>query len=122
MNKREIERRNIHQKYKGRCAYCGENVPYEKMQVDHLKPIYRGNKSVHPKIRGDDTIDNKMPSCAVCNRWKATMTIDQFRSEIESQINRLRRDSASFRMAEKYNLVEVQESSEVRFWFEHWIR
>lgn len=27
-----------YEKYNGHCAYCGEEIPYEKMQVDHIRP------------------------------------------------------------------------------------
>lgn len=39
-------REQIYHKYDGRCAYCGREIEYKDMQVDHLEPLaseyYRG--------------------------------------------------------------------------------
>jgi hypothetical protein len=44
-------------------------------------------------------------------------SVEDFRLEIAAQIGRLRKRSAPFRMAERYNLVKVTEI-EVVFYFE----
>lgn len=31
-----VERRAVYDKMGGRCAYCGEQLNYEDMQVDHV--------------------------------------------------------------------------------------
>jgi 5-methylcytosine-specific restriction endonuclease McrA len=111
------KRERIHQKYHSRCAYCGDVITIKQMEIDHLKPIYRGNGSVNPAFRGTDTEDNMVPACKPCNRWKSTMTVEQFRAELEAQIERLRRDSAAFRMAERYKLVKAVPRKLI-FWFE----
>lgn len=110
-------RDRIHQKYGGRCAYCGGEITLKQMQVDHMKPIYRGNPTVNPAYRGTDTIDNMMPACAPCNRWKSVLPLEEFRAELAAQVERLRRDSAAFRMAERHGLVAAT-GSPVVFWFE----
>lgn len=28
----------VYEKYDGHCAYCGREIRYEDMQVDHFKP------------------------------------------------------------------------------------
>ncbi|MFT9078077.1 HNH endonuclease [Ethanoligenens sp.] len=33
-------RRKIYEKTAGHCAYCGCNLQYEDMQVDHVKSLY----------------------------------------------------------------------------------
>lgn len=30
----------VYKKYAGRCAYCGKQIKYEDMQVDHIKAVY----------------------------------------------------------------------------------
>ena len=110
-------RQTIHQKYGGRCAYCGEEIKMESMHIDHLKPIYRGNPSVNPAYRGPDDISNMMPACRVCNLWKSVWSLEDFRSEISAQVDRLRQRSANFRIAEKYGMV-VPVTQPVVFWFE----
>ena len=54
---------------------------------------------------------------APCNRWKSTFSREEFRAEMAAQVERLRRDSAAFRMAERHGLVAVT-GSPVVFWFE----
>lgn len=104
----KIDREAVYAKYSGRCAYCGKEITMMQMQVDHIHPRYLG---------GSNDIGNLNPACRVCNNWKLTFTIDQFRHEIAAQIERLRLRSANFRLAERYQLVEVPER-EVVFWFE----
>lgn len=112
-------RQQVHQKYAGRCAYCGDEITIKQMHVDHLKPIYRGWGDNHPLPpgAGTDTPDNMMPACKVCNLWKKTFSLEEFREEIAAQAARLRRDSAAFRMAERYG--QIKETFEpVIFYFE----
>lgn len=35
-------RRQVYEKYGGRCAYCGEPIEYKAMQVDHMEPLAKG--------------------------------------------------------------------------------
>lgn len=72
---------------------------------------------VKPEIVGEDEIENMFPSCPRCNLWKKTFDIETFRQEIGKQVERLRRDSSQFRMAEDYGLIS-ENSSEVEFYFE----
>lgn len=47
-------------KFKHRCVRCGVS-PDERMQKDHITPIYQG---------GSDGIDNLQPLCRACNASK----------------------------------------------------
>ena len=33
-------REQVYQKYNGHCAYCGCELDYKDMQVDHVKSVY----------------------------------------------------------------------------------
>jgi len=66
--------------------------------------------------RGEHKEDNFNPSCARCNRWKSTFSVEQFREEISKQIERLKRDSSGFRLAVDYNLINYK--TDVKFYFE----
>lgn len=61
----------------GKCFYCGCDLELGSFQVDHLKP------------KADGGIDsfNRVPACGDCNRIKASKTIEEFRSTIESYVN-----------------------------------
>jgi len=118
-------RPEIHAKYDGRCAYCGEEITIKNMQVDHAIPKFFYNPSHHCLVvhgvkfteYGPDDIKNLMPACRVCNNWKRTWTLDEFRHEIEMQIERLRKYSAPFRLAERYGLTK-EGNRAVIFYFE----
>ncbi len=116
---KRIEREKIRNMFDGKCAYCGKNL--EKIfHVDHVEPIYRGRKE-KPCHSGTDTEDNYFPACPRCNRWKATLSVEMFRDELSKQVERLRRDSASFRLAEDYGLiVEDRSFTPIVFLFENY--
>lgn len=104
------KRTRIWNKFYKKCAYCGVDLPLEKMQIDHLNPIFRNDSDERLLkmgiIRGTNNYENLYPSCARCNRWKSTYTLEKFREEISMQITRLERDSSAFRMAKDFKLVK----------------
>lgn len=103
--------------YDGRCAYCGKPLG-DTFHIDHVKPIYRGREGYpKPTRSGENTPDNMLPSCPRCNLWKKTFTVEEFRHEIAVQVERVRRDSANYRLAEDFNLVHTT-GNDVSFWFE----
>lgn len=103
------EREQVRTKFDGRCAYCGVNLG-PKFHVDHVHPKFRG---------GDDCLSNYFPACTRCNLWKKTYTIEEFRNEIEMQIERLRKRVPGFRLAEDFGLIG-KSGKEIRFWFEEY--
>ena len=114
-------RQTIYNKYNGCCAYCGKKITLKQMQVDHIVPLFRNDDDETLKkwgrIRGANNLDNLNPACARCNRYKSTMTLQQFRNEIEKQILRLEERSWNYRIARDFGLVE-ETFKPVRFYFE----
>ena len=111
----------IKSKYNNRCAYCGCKLK-KGWHVDHIEPAFHNwsDEDVNrflKKDRGQNTIENYNPACPRCNRWKGTWSIEQFRNEISLQLERLERDSSSFRMARDYGLIKTSEI-EVKFYYE----
>jgi len=115
----------VWEKYDKKCAYCGVDLEYKKMQVDHIEPKFRGFTDdaikSYNRTRGEDNLTNLNPSCARCNRWKSTYTLEQFRTEISKQCERLKRDSNQYRMALDYGLIK-ETSKDVVFWFEQFTK
>lgn len=118
----KLKREEVYRKYKGKCAYCGVEIKYENMHIDHIVPIYR--KSTYAELdrcgikRGSGgDIENLNPSCPTCNLSKSTFTLENWRNEISLKIDRIRRDSTNFRLLENYNLINVI-SRNVIFYFE----
>jgi len=109
-------RDRIRKMFDGKCAYCGNDLPEKGWHVDHHEPIFRGWEK-RPDRAGDDVEENMMPSCARCNLRKRTLTIEQFRAEIEAQTERLRKHNNQYRLASDYGLI-VETGVKVRFHFE----
>ena len=120
--KKEIRLR-VWNKFDRKCAYCGCDLEYKKMQVDHVKPLYKNDNVETLEVwgveRGKDEESNYYPACARCNRWKSTYSVEMFRKQIQLQTERLLRDSNQYRMALDYNLIELTDKP-VEFWFERW--
>jgi hypothetical protein len=60
----------VYEKYDGHCAYCGKDILFKDMQIDHAIPKYEN---------GGDDVDNLMPSCRSCNHYKRAVDIEGFR-------------------------------------------
>ena len=120
-NLKKIDREQIWLKYNKKCAYCGVEITMKQMQVDHIKPLYRNDNVTTLEVwgveRGTDDVDNLNPSCARCNKWKSTYSLETFREIVQTSINRLERDTPNFRLARDYGLLKVT-SDPVIFFFE----
>ena len=108
------QRQELRVKFGGYCAYCGCSLG-DRFHADHVKAVYRfGDDLQKPK---NDAIENLFPSCAPCNNFKATFTIEEFRKEIENQVQRAQKYSINYRTAQRFGLVKVT-NDPVVFWFE----
>lgn len=116
----------VHEKYNHRCAYCGCDIEYKDMQVDHIIP-HRNYSRMHSGMIHDgqlitdygiDDIENLNPTCRVCNGWKSVWSVEEFRREIQLQIERLQRNSSGFRIALKYGLIK-ETNTVIKFYFEY---
>ena len=76
----EETRKKVHEKFEGRCAYCGREITLEEMQVDYVTPIRQG---------GTDDFKNLFPSCRWCNHYKRSMDLEGFRTYLETLHERL---------------------------------
>jgi len=116
-----INRGEVYQKCGGHCAYCGVEITIKQMQVDHIVPHWHTCTDEEVKrmgrTKGGHEIDNLNPSCARCNKWKSTFSVEQFRGVVESSIQRLERDTPNFRLARDYGLLTVNENK-VIFYYE----
>ncbi len=100
-------KRKVLEKYDYHCAYCGCCIK-DRACIDHIVPYDAG---------GSSEIDNLNPACPKCNNWKFTFSIEQFRMELSKQVDRARKYSRNFLMAERYGLVK-ETKEPVVFYFE----
>ena len=76
--KKEI-REKVYNKFDGHCAYCGKEINYRDMQVDHYWPHRQG--MVPTEI--SDKLENLMPCCRRCNHYKRAWSPEEFRDLIK---------------------------------------
>lgn len=114
MNRKSITkemRMKVYNKYNHHCAYCGCELNYEDMQVDHLDPVYKG---------GNDDISNYMPACRMCNFYKSTFSLEDFRKNIETLNKRLEKHFI-YRLSKKYGVVK-EVNNPIVFYFEREVK
>lgn len=102
-------RLKVYEKYDGHCAYCGCKLELKDMQVDHIQSVYWYN--------GANDIENYNPACRMCNFYKSTMTVDDFRKQLSTLLLRLEKVFI-FRLAVKYGLIKKTDNP-IEFYFEN---
>lgn len=103
-------RQVVHAKYGGRCAYCGREIAYKDMQVDHFVPKRGWDEN------GSDDISNLMPSCRMCNHYKRAHSLETFRRYIQ-EIPRKLRENYIYKIGVVYGNV-VESPKPIEFYFE----
>ena len=100
-------------KYEEHCSYCGCLLTLKSMQVDHLHPFSRSHfeNDLDP-----NRIENLMPSCRKCNGFKGAFRLEDYRYELQLQVERLAKN-AQFMRAVTFGQVKITESPIV-FYFE----
>ena len=115
-NKRQI----TYEKFNGKCAYCGCDILFKDMHLDHITPKYRGTTNQELEkygiSKGSEHLDNLNPSCASCNSSKSTFTVENWRKELELKHTRLLRDNSSYRILHRFGMIKVK--SGITFYFE----
>lgn len=103
-------RQAVYEKYDGRCAYCGREMKYKDMQVDHFVPKNGYFAS------GSDDISNLMPSCRMCNHYKRANPLELFRTYIH-EIPRKLRENYIYKVGVAYGNV-IENEKPIVFYFE----
>ena len=113
--KKEL-RQKIHFKYCGKCAYCGKNIEYKDMQVDHIIPNTRFYVQSHKDAFKVDDFENLNPACRSCNHYKATYTLEEYRLILKVLHTKLERKPMN-RVAINYGIIKL-EQFDGKFYFE----
>ncbi len=94
----KTERKIVYDKCSGHCAYCGCEIPFKGFHVDHVRCM-RNFEYMDESI---DTVENMLPSCGSCNRYKSTYDLETFRKMLSGI---------------RYGMVE-EHHEPIRFYFE----
>lgn len=106
----KLKRETVYGKYGGRCAYCGREIAYAEMQVDHFHPR---RTSQDPSV---DELENLMPACRMCNHYKRAHSLETFRKYIE-EIPRKLSENYIYKIGIVYGEV-AEQNHPVKFYFE----
>lgn len=110
------DRSLIFDKSNGHCWYCGVNLVGTKWQADHFHPIirYGDGRCAYPQL---DTMANLVPSCAPCNNYKLSSSIEAFRRNVAEQERLTLQASTGLRMLNRMGRITFSKD-QVEFWFE----
>ena len=110
------ERQSVYRKYDGHCAYCGREITFKEMQVDHYWPQWNGMFA--DKLGGFDVNDiaNLMPSCRRCNHYKRAHLPEDFRKIMKTLHERIEKIYI-VRVAIDYGIVQLK-PFDGKFYFE----
>jgi len=109
-----IDRKKVYEKTNGKCSYCGCDISFKQMQVDHIYPKHLATKKC---VLDNDRIENLMPSCRKCNIHKGGMSIDMWRYELNRQVAMLK-NNAQFDRALRFNQIKIL-SNPIVFYYEY---
>lgn len=98
-NYSDVKKRTIFNKCNGKCAYCGCNLSFFEMTIDHIKPKISG---------GRNNIENLNPSCRSCNSLKSHMSVKKFTVLVKELIK-----------AGQYRIYFDNQISKSVFYFKH---
>lgn len=126
------QREELRMKFGGRCAYCGCELQ-KGWHADHITPVRRtivekienGRARLTTSMDGVDpaldVVDNLFPACVQCNLLKSSSSVEGFRRNIASQVEKATDYSNHFRTALRFDQVKITQSPIV-FWFEKYQR
>lgn len=108
------KRLKVWYKYNKKCAYCGCDLEYKDMQIDHIQSKFHYE---YFKLDGDiNREENLNPSCRQCNFYKSSDTLEDFRKNLSTVHERLSKEFI-FRLAVKHGIVEYK-GFDGKFYFE----
>lgn len=113
------KRLEVYQKYNGHCAYCGKQIEYKDMQVDHFVPKDMEFLFISGNMPGMDSVDdikNLMPSCRRCNHYKRAHNLETFRRYIE-EIPKKLRENYIYKIGVLYGNI-IENEHPIKFYFE----
>lgn len=107
------QRAILREKFGGKCAYCGCELP-DRWHADQVKPVIRFDGDMLHKDRDD--LSNMVPACHPCNLHKHCNSLEDYRRIIGDG----RREflvSGKGKALVRMGLVEMKPDPVV-FWFE----
>lgn len=115
----KAQREVVRNRFGGRCAYCGCDLP-ERWHADHFEPVVRMDwlrPGEVPERPENHRLENMMPSCPQCNISKHSLSLEEWRKWLAGHVNSLNQHHSIYRLAKAFGLV-TETGREVIFYFE----
>lgn len=108
----------LYDKYNHRCAYCGCELEYKDVQIDHIKSVY-ANTDIRQNMTDEEmySIENLLPSCRQCNFYKSSYDLEKFRENLSTTLYYNLRKNFNYKLLKKYGLI-AENIHPVKFYFE----
>ena len=104
-----IDRERIFKKYTRHCWYCWiKATKISDLEVDHINPKRKW---------GTNDYNNLIWACRSCNRSKNSFDIEQWRKELQKNINRLNKSTTSYKISKRFWLIKETGIS-IKFYYE----
>lgn len=111
------ERKTIYAKTDGHCAYCGCEIAFKGFHADHVRCL-RNNEYMDDILGIEiDGVENMLPSCGSCNRYKSTYDLETFRKMLSGIPKRLARDVSTYNIAVRFGMIE-EHTEPIQFYYE----
>jgi len=112
-------REQVWLKYDKHCGYCGKNIEFKEMQVDHIIPVCYPPAWLEIKgLESHNDLKNLMPACRRCNHYKRATDLEGFRGSMKTIHERIRKDYLN-KVAEDYGIIEVRPFDGVFYYEKH---
>jgi len=103
----EQKRQKVYEMFGGKCAYCGEEMDFSNLQIDHKNPKQKQNRN---------HLSNLFPSCLKCNIIKKDRNISEFRKYLFNIPPSV--DCDTFRLLCKLDVLKKRNAPDFLFYFE----
>ena len=102
----QIDKQKVFEKldFNGLCAYCGQRITIEDMQIDYMVPNV-------------ESFDNLMPCCSDCKWYKGDDDIEKFRENLKNMHKQI--ISYNQGIAMNYGMIKINPFVG-KFLFERW--
>jgi len=88
---KKSDREKFYNETKGRCWYCWRKIEYKEMQIDHIVPQRISWNSRYSTNNLMNNENNLLCSCRKCNHYKRAELLDNFRENIKTLHERLKK-------------------------------
>lgn len=114
---RNAQKQAVFAKFNKHCAYCGIEISFSEMQIDHAYPLNPQSPAGITDPEKLNHISNLLPACRDCNRFKSNRSVEEFREYVAALQNQLFRNSSQARFLLRMGMLSIQ-PREIQFAFE----